>query len=51
MTNDDVDSIMLLRNLEIDKDNLEKNINSMINNKNELEKKVKEEKIDDMNII
>ena len=51
MTNDDIDSIMLLRNLEIDKDNLEKNINSMINNKNELEKKVKEEKIDDMNII
>ncbi len=51
MTNDDIDSIMLVRNLQIDKDNLEQNINSMINNKNELEKKVKEEKIEDMNVI
>lgn len=53
LTNDDIDGIILLRNLENDKENLEQNIELMIQNKNELEEKLpkKEEKIDEINII
>ena len=53
LTNDDIDGIILLRNLENDKENLEQNIELMIQNKNELEENLpkKEEKIDEINII